>query len=237
MREPLQGDRLLTTFAKLADTLVDNYDVVDLLQLLVDSCRELLDVTEAGILLQDAPGELEVVVSTSESSRLVEAMQLSAQDGPCVECYRTGEVVSVPDIAATPERWARFRASAWEQGFRSAYAIPMRLRETTIGTVNLLRNETGELGASDVVAAQAFADVATIGILHQRSNRENEVVAQQLRTALNSRIVIEQAKGVVAQTRGVSIDQAFDLMRRYARSNRVGLSEVAAGLVNRSLTL
>jgi len=237
MREPLQGDRLLTTFAKLADTLVDNYDVVDLLQLLVDSCRELLDVTEAGILLQDAPGELEVVVSTSESSRLVEAMQLSAQDGPCVECYRTGEVVSVPDIAATPERWARFRASALEQGFRSAYAIPMRLRETTIGTVNLLRNETGELGASDVVAAQAFADVATIGILHQRSNRENEVVAQQLRTALNSRIVIEQAKGVVAQTRGVSIDQAFDLMRRYARSNRVGLSEVAAGLVNRSLTL
>jgi hypothetical protein len=237
MREPLQGDRLLTTFAKLADTLVDNYDVVDLLQLLVDSCRELLDVTEAGILLQDAPGELEVVVSTSESSRLVEAMQLSAQDGPCVECYRTGEVVSVPEIAATPERWARFRASALEQGFRSAYAIPMRLRETTIGTVNLLRNETGELGASDVVAAQAFADVATIGILHQRSNRENEVVAQQLRTALNSRIVIEQAKGVVAQTRGVSIDQAFDLMRRYARSNRVGLSEVAAGLVNRSLTL
>jgi len=237
MREPLQGDRLLTTFAKLADTLVDNYDVVDLLQLLVDSCRELLDVTEAGILLQDAPGELEVVVSTSESSRLVEAMQLSAQDGPCVECYRTGEVVSVPEIAATPERWARFRASALEQGFRSAYAIPMRLRETTIGTVNLLRNETGELGASDVVAAQAFADVATIGILHQRSNRENEVVAQQLRTALNSRIVIEQAKGVVAQTRGVSIDQAFDLMRRYARSNRLGLSEVAAGLVNRSLTL
>ena len=237
MSEHIQDDRLLTTFAKLADTLVDSYDVVDLLQLLVDSCRELLDVTEAGILLQDGPGELEVVASTSESSRLVEAMQLSAKNGPCIESYLTGRVVSVPDIAASPERWSRFRASALEQGFRSAYAIPMRLRETTIGTVNLLREQTGELGANDIVAAQAFADVATIGILHQRSNRENEIVAQQLRTALNSRIVIEQAKGVVAHTQGVSIDRAFDLIRGYARANRLGLSEVAARLVDRSLTL
>jgi transcriptional regulator with GAF, ATPase, and Fis domain len=237
MSESLHGDRLLTTFAKLADTLVDSYDVVDLLQLLVDSCRDLLDVTEAGILLQDGPGELEVVASTSESSRLVEAMQLSAQNGPCIESYLTGRVVNVPDIAMSPERWERFRASALEQGFHSAYAIPMRLRETTIGTVNLLRNEPGELGASDIVAAQAFADVATIGILHQRSNRENEVVAQQLRSALNSRIIIEQAKGVVAHTHGVLIDEAFDLIRGYARSNRLGLSEVAARLVDRSLTL
>jgi hypothetical protein len=237
MSEPLHDERLLATFAKLADTLVDSYDVVDLLQLLVDSCCDLLDVTEAGILLQDAPGELDVVASTSESSRLVEAMQLSAQNGPCIESYLTGRVVDVPDIAASPERWARFRESALEQGFRSAYAIPMRLRATTIGTVNLLRDHVGELDASDILAARAFADVATIGILHQRSNRENEVIAQQLRTALNSRIVIEQAKGVVAHTRNVSIDQAFDLIRSYARSNRLGLSEVAARLVDRSLTL
>jgi GAF domain-containing protein len=205
--------------------------------LLVDSCRDLLDITEAGILLRDGLGTLEVVASTSESSRLVEAMQLSAQNGPCIECYRTGNVVSVVDIAASPERWEQFRDSAVEQGFRSAYAIPMRLRETIIGTVNLLRDRPGALGATDIVAAQAFADVATIGILHQRSNRESEIIAQQLQAALNSRVVIEQAKGVVAQTRQVSIDEAFDLIRRHAREHRLGLGEVAAALVERRLTL
>jgi GAF domain-containing protein len=233
----LDDDRILTTFAKLADTLVDEYDVVELLQLLVDSCRELLDVTEAGILLADTQGVLEVVASTSESSRLVEAMQLSAEDGPCVESYRTGTVVTVVDIAAVPGRWARFRDSALAQGFRSAYAIPMRLRETTIGTVNLLRDRSGEMDERDLVAARAFADVATIGILHQRSITDSVELTHQLQAALSSRVVIEQAKGVIAHTKGVPIDEAFDLIRSYARANRLGLSEVAARLVDRSLTL
>jgi len=237
MSQITREQRLLQTFASLADTLVDGYDVVELLQLLVDSCRDLLDTTAAAILLADSTGELDVIVSTSEASRLVELIQIGAEAGPCVESFRTGSVVSVPDIAHSPERWARFRHGAMAQGFSSVHAIPMRLRETRIGTLNLLRDTIGELEPEDQIAAQAFADVATIGILHERSIRESAILTEQLEHALNSRIVIEQAKGVVAHTRGVPIDDAFTLIREYARANRIGISQVAAQLVDRSLKL
>lgn len=227
--------RLLQTFASLADTLVDGYDVVDLLQLLVDSCRELLDTTAAAILLADPTGELDVVASTSEASRLVELIQISAEAGPCVQSFQTGEVVSVADIAEAPEAWSRFRDSALQLGFASVHAIPMRLRDNTIGTLNLLREQLGELDEQDRIAARAFADVATIGILHERSLRETAVLAEQLQGALTSRIVIEQAKGVVAYTNGVTIEEAFELIRGYARSHQLGISLVAARLVDRTL--
>lgn len=229
--------QLLQTFARLADTLVDDYDVVDLLQVLVDTCRDLLDTTAAGILLADSRGELEVVVSTSEASRLVEMMQLSAEAGPCIESFRTGKRISVPDIERTGDDWQQFRGAALAQGFRSMDAVPLRLRDATIGTLNLLRASPGDAPEEDIMAAQAFADVATIGILHERSIRESEVLSQQLQAALNSRIVIEQAKGVVSHTRGIPIDDAFTLMREYARSHSLGLSVVAARLVDRSLRL
>lgn len=237
MTELTREDRLLRTFASLADTLVDDYDVVDLLQMLVDTCRDLLDTTAAAILLADATGELDVVASTSEASRLVEVIQLSAEAGPCVESFHTGRVVSLPDVNESPAEWSRFRGAALAQGFVSVHAVPLRLRETTIGTLNLLRDTVGELEPQDQTAAQAFADVATIGILHERSLRETAVLAEQLQGALNSRIVIEQAKGVVAYTRGVPIDEAFELIRRYARSHQLGISQVAARIVDRSLRL
>jgi len=229
--------RLLETFVKLADTLIDDYDVVDLLQVLVDTCRDVLDTTAAGILLADSRGELEVVASTSEASRLVEIMQLSAEQGPCIESYRSGRSVSVPDIEVSKDEWWQFRGSALAQGFRSMDALPLRLRDTTIGTLNLLRSEPGAAPEDTIRAAQAFADVATIGILHERSIRESGILTEQLQMALNSRIVIEQAKGVISHTRGVSIDDAFALMRQYARSHSVGLSIVAARIVDRSLRL
>lgn len=229
--------RLLETFARLADTLVDDYDVVDLLQMLVDTCRDLLDTTAAGILLADARGELELIASTSEAGRLVEMMQLSAEAGPCIESVRSGRTVSVPEIADTGDEWRQFREAALDQGFRAMDALPLRLRDTTIGTLNLLRATPGAAPADDILVAQAFADVATIGILHERSIRESAVLSRQLQAALNSRIVIEQAKGVVSHTKGVSIDEAFTLMRAYARSNNMGLSLVAARLVDRSLRL
>jgi GAF domain-containing protein len=237
MSEITKEARLLQTFASLADTLVDGYDVVDLLQLLVDTCQELFDTTAAAILLADPSGELDVVASTSEAGRIVELIQLSAEAGPCVQSYRTGEVVSVSDISQVPDAWSRFRESALELGFASVHAVPMRLRENRIGTLNLLRDQVGELDEQDRIAAQAFADVATIGILHERSLRETAVLAEQLQGALTSRIVIEQAKGVVAYTNGVSIEEAFELIRRYARSHQLGISQVAARLVDRSLRL
>lgn len=237
MTESARDEKLLATFAKLADTLVADYDVVDLLQTLVDTCQDLLDTAAAGILLAAASGELEVIASTSEASRLVETMQLGAEAGPCIESFHTGQVVSVPDISRAPEEWSRFRDSALEQGFVAVHAIPLRLRDTTIGTLNLLSDTVGELEEFDAIAAQAFADVATIGILHERSLRESTLLAEQLQTALNRRTVIEQAKGVVSYRQQVPMDEAFALIRNYARSHQLPASQVAARLVDMSLDL
>ncbi|MEN0083457.1 MAG: GAF and ANTAR domain-containing protein [Leifsonia sp.] len=226
---------LLRAFAGLVDTLVAGYDVVDLMQRLVDTCRDLLHVTASGVLLADEAGELDLMASTSEASRLVEIFQISAYSGPCIESFTTGKVVSLPDLSLTPERWSLFRDKATEEGFAAIIAIPLRLRETTIGTLNLLRDSPGELAETDLVAAQAFADVATIGILHQRTLRESETIREQLQTALNSRIVIEQAKGVVAQLHRITIDDAFAVMRDHARRNQEGLTTVAEAIVARRL--
>jgi GAF domain-containing protein len=237
MIEDTRERRLLETFATLADTMVEGYDVLDLLQELVDACHHHLDASAAAILLADQTGELDVMASTSEASRLVELIQIGAEAGPCIESFRTGRPVSLPDIAESPEAWSRFRDSALALGFASVYAVPMRLRDTVIGTLNLLNDHSGEFDEQDRIAARAFADVATIGILHERSLRETAVLAEQLQGALSSRIVIEQAKGVVAFTRGVTIEEAFELIRRYARSHRIGISQVAARIVDRSLRL
>ncbi|MFE6254416.1 ANTAR domain-containing protein [Agromyces sp. NPDC057865] len=235
MRDTDRHDRILEVFAGLADTLVDDYDVVELLQTLVETCRTLLDVSAAGLLLADEFGDLELVVSTNEESRLVETIQLSAEAGPCIDSYRTALVISVPDIESAPTSWGPFNRAALDAGFRSAYAIPLRLRDTTIGSVNLLRTETGELNAHDLRAAQALADVATIGILHERTMRATETTREQLQFALNTRVVIEQAKGVLAHTHDVSMDQAFEMMRHYARNNQLPLTSVAEQLVQRHL--
>jgi transcriptional regulator with GAF, ATPase, and Fis domain len=237
MTDATREGRLLETFAKLADTLVVGYDVVDLLQMLVESCRDLLGATAAGILLADDYGELEVVASTSESSRLVEMMQLGAEAGPCVDCYYSGQTVVVPDISQSPREWGAFRDSAVEQGFGAVYALPMRLRETTIGALNLFQGVGERMSEQDLVAAQAFADVATIGILHERSLRESGVIQEQLQNALNSRVLIEQAKGVVAHASSVSTDEAFERIRSFARASQRGIADVAGEIVNRRLTI
>ena len=228
---------LVDTFAALADSLVAGFDVIELLQTLVETCRRVLDVDEAGILLADEDGDLEVVASTSESSTLVETMQLDARSGPCWTSFTTAAPVSLPDVDVDRERWPEFVEVARQQGFRSAHAVPLRLRGTVIGTLNLLRNSVGELNGRDVRVAQALADVATIGILQERTLRESAVVQQQLQGALDTRVVIEQAKGVVAHVRGVSTDEAFVLIRRHARENRLKLADVASQLVERRLTL
>jgi GAF domain-containing protein len=229
--------RLFQTFARLADTLVDDYDVVELLQVLVDTCRDALEMTAAGILLADSRGELDVVASTSDDRSFLELMQLGSDDGPCVECYRTGRRITVPDLADSALPWQLFRASALRQGFRALDALPLRLRDTSIGTLSLLRSSPGEAPTEDIVAAQAFADVATIGILHEKAIRESSILSEQLQGALNSRIVIEQAKGVVAHTRGVPIDEAFTLLREYARAHQMRLGVLAAQVVERQIDL
>jgi GAF domain-containing protein len=229
--ETTRTELLFDAFTTLADTLVAGYDVLELLQSLVEYCHDLLDVDSAGILLLNVQDELEVVASTSEANTLVEIMQLDANAGPCLEAFRTRAVVSVPDISIGSERWPAFTAVARAQGIFSVYAIPLRLRQTTIGTLNLMHNEPGETDPHDIRAAQALADVATIGILQERTIRDASTIRDQLQQALSSRIIIEQAKGVVAETRKLSMDAAFDRIRAHARAQQLPLSLVARQLV------
>jgi GAF domain-containing protein len=229
--------RLTNAFVTLADTLVAGFDVVDLLQTLVDTCADLLDAAAAGIMLVDDSGQLALVASTSERSRLVEVMQLSSGEGPCVECFETGAAVTLRDVAELDDRWPAFKSTATEQGFRSVHGVPLRLRGQVIGTLNLFGTSTGELTPEDMAVAQGLADVATIGILQERAIREADVARNQLQHALDSRVLIEQAKGVVAYTNSIDMDAAFRRLRDHARSNNLNLRDVAELVVRRELAV
>lgn len=229
--------QLTAAFVTLADTLVADYDVMDMLQALVDTCAELLDAEAAGLMLAGETGALTVVASTSKESMLVELMQLRSGLGPCVECFQTGEVVAVESIATGSDRWPGFREAAAPQGFQSLHAVPLRLRGETIGTLNLFRAQPGLLSEDDAALARGLADIATIGILHERALRESDIAQQQLQQALNSRVVIEQAKGVIAQLHGLDMDGAFRSLRQYARNHGQPLREVAQGVVDRTLSV
>ncbi len=229
--------QLSRAFVQMADTLVADYDVVELLQQLVDHCVDILDASAAGLLLSDQRGGLQVLASSSEEIRLIELIQLHAEQGPCLAAYTTGRPVLVPDLAVDAERWPEFARESQKQGFRSVHALPLRLRTETIGAMGLFGTKTGMLPDNDLAAAQALADVATIGILHQRITTQSELLTEQLQTALNSRIVIEQAKGVLAERGSVDMDEAFQILRTFARQRRIRLVDLARQVVADSSTL
>ena len=235
MTTETRESKLSTAFVRLADTLVADFDVVDLLHWLVEECTNILDTQAGGLMLVDPAGVLQLVASTSEEAELVEVFQLAAGDGPCLECFRTGTPVTAGDIESDGARWPEFRDEALRLGFRSVHATPMRLRGQTIGTMNLFSFNVGKLAQSDIAVAQALADVATIGILQERSIRSANLVSEQLQHALDSRILIEQAKGVIAATTGLSMTDAFAAMRLYARERNLPLRQVADDVIARRI--
>jgi GAF domain-containing protein len=227
--------RLADTFVALADTLVDDYDIVELLDHLVNACVELLGVAAAGLLLDDQKGNLAVVASSSEETRLLEVFQLQNDEGPCLDCVRRGASVVSGDLREDVSRWPLFVPAAVAAGFLSVTAVPLRLRDHTIGGLNLFDDSAQSMPPDDRRLAQALADVATIGILHRRSAHRSTMVAEQLQHALNSRIVIEQAKGVLAERSNMTMQSAFEVLRRHARNHNLKLTDVALAVVRGEL--
>jgi GAF domain-containing protein len=218
---------LVRTLVDLADTLVDDFDVAELLSLLTDRCIDVLDVSAAGLMLVSPDGELRVMASSSEAMRLLELFELQSQEGPCLDCYESGEQVLNCVLSRDGSRWPRFSSEALDADFRLVHAFPLRLRGNVIGVLNLFHEDTVPMDAADIEAAQAFADVATIGILQHRAVRESQLINEQLQNALNTRVVIEQAKGMVAERSGSTMEEAFALVRDYARRNNLRLGDVA----------
>ncbi|WP_017558870.1 GAF and ANTAR domain-containing protein [Nocardiopsis baichengensis] len=225
---------LVDAFVGLADTLVAGFDVADFLHDLLERSVELVDADAGGLMLNNAAdGRLHFVAASSEQARLLELLQLQDEEGPALEAYRTGAQVSVPDVDGESSPWPTFLEAARAAGFASVCALPLRLRERTLGAMNLFRTSPGSLSAADASVAQGLADIATIGILNSRALEEQERLAEQLQSALNSRIAIEQAKGVLAEYHHVDVGRAFEMLRGFSRSNNLRLSKTAEAVVRR----
>jgi transcriptional regulator with GAF, ATPase, and Fis domain len=227
MALPLLSD----VFIELADTLVDDFDLLEFLHTLTERCVELLGVTAAGLMLTDGAGKLQVVAASSERTRLLELLQLQTDEGPCVDCFRAGTAVSVRNLP-TAGRWPRFAAAASGVGFAAVHALPMKLRSDVIGALNLFETEPGPLDTEKLRVGQSLADIATVGLMQQRAIHARDVLTEQLQAALNSRVLIEQAKGLLAERLQIDVEQAFTILRRAARNSNRRLSDLAQALVD-----
>jgi transcriptional regulator with GAF, ATPase, and Fis domain len=225
-----------TTFVELIDTLVDEFDVVDLLTVLASRCVELLDAGAAGILLADEGRRLRVVAASDEQIQLLELFQVQNDEGPCLDCVQAGSIVVAPDLRAD-RRWPRFAPQSTAAGWPSVCAVPLRLKDRTLGCLNLFMSAPGSLSAPDIALAQALADVATIAMMQDEAIRTAAIREGQLQHALQSRIAIEQAKGMIAEGAGVDMDAAFARLRQFSRNNNRRLTEVAQSLVGGVLTV
>jgi transcriptional regulator with GAF, ATPase, and Fis domain len=227
--------RATRVFVELADTLVADFDALDFLHTLTDRAVELLDADAAGVILGDRPAQLRVVASTSHKAEMLELFELQSAAGPCVDCFITGVPVTNVDLTAAQTRWPLFSRAAIQAGFRSTHALPLRLRDRVIGAMNLFCVAPTVLSRDDTELGQALADIATIGLLQERAVRESELLAEQLQTALNTRVLIEQAKGVLSERAKLDVDGAFQLMRNASRRNHRPLREIAAAIIDGSV--
>lgn len=228
--------RLTQVFVELADTLVDEFDALDFLSTLTERSVELLRADAAGVILNDLRGNLHVVATTSDQAQVLELFELQNEEGPCLDCFNSGRPVVNVGVSDARSRWPRFTAAAAEVGYQSAHAIPLRLRDSVVGAMNLFCVSAARLSDQDVALGQALADIATIGLLQERAVRQSGLIAEQLQTALDSRVMIEQAKGVLMASAGVDANQAFQWMRDYSRRNNQPLKAVAHAVITRSLT-
>src|SRR5437667_403049 len=226
---------VVRSLVEMADTLVDDYDIVDLLTGVADRCVDLLGVSAAGVMLASPAGSLGLVASSSEAMRLLEVFELQEQEGPCLDAFRTGERVGHENLDAGVGRWPSFSAAALQAGFQSASALPLRLREVTLGALNLLSVTRAPMEEADIIVARAFADLAALSIAQHRASAEAQRLNEQLSAALTSRVVIEQAKGVISERAGIDLAEAFIRLRAYARNHNLRLTDVAQAAIAASI--
>lgn len=219
-------------FVEIADTLVDEFDLIEFLQMLTNRATALSDTHTAAVLLADQHGRLQFMAASDEQVHLLEMFQLSVDEGPCVDCFRFAAPIINADLSKAQSRWPLFAPRATALSLRSVHAFPLRLRGTVLGSLGLFSEQSVTIPQDVARVLQAVADVATIGIIHERAARQGEMVTGQLRYALNSRVTIEHAKGYIAQTYDVSVDDAFELLRSYCRRNGLRLSETAARFID-----
>jgi GAF domain-containing protein len=228
----IAAHRLARVFVEVADTLVDEFDLIEFLHMLATHTSELFDARAAGLLLADHRGRLQVMAASDERSEMLELFQVQAREGPCQDCFTQGTAIINADLNQASDRWPTFAPRAVAAGYRSVHAFPLRLRNETLGALNLFGTDTGRMDATDIQIVQALADVATIGMLQQRAIQRGDDLTDQLQGALNTRIVIEQAKGMLAQTHGITPDQAFEMLRTYGRRNNLKLTDVANRVIS-----
>src|SRR6266851_2587731 len=226
---------VVKSLVEMADTLVDDYDIVDMLTGVTDRCVHLLGVSAAGVMLASPAGGLGLVASSSEAMRLLELFELQAQEGPCLDAFRTGEPVGQENLQAGAGPWPSFSAAAIQAGFRSALALPLRLRQVTLGALNLLNVTHDPMTEPDIIVARAFADLAALSIIQHQAAAEAQRVNEQLSVALTSRVVIEQAKGVISERSGIDLAEAFSRLRTYARNHNLRLTDVAQASIDGTL--
>lgn len=233
----ISTNRLADVFVEVADTLVDEFDLADFLHNLAVHAADVTGTSAVGIMLTDATGTLRFMEASTADARLLELFQLQHSEGPCLDCYRTGERVQDNDLASAEDRWPTFAPRALAADVHSVHAFPLRLRDRVIGALNTFGPEPGVLDADTVRVVQALADVATIAIIQERALARADTLTEQLQFALNSRIVIEQAKGAISRALGVSVDTAFDVLRDHARRNRLRLTDLAHDVVTDTDTM
>jgi GAF domain-containing protein len=226
------SEKVAEALVELVRTIVGEYDVQELLQALVDRCVDVLDVAASGLMVADGGIGLQMVVTSSEEAQIVELFQIQNDEGPCLDCYRSGEQVAVDDLAGGLARWPQFARTAVEQGFGSVIALPMRVQDQVIGALNLFRTGDAASAGVSLPIAQAMVDVASVAIEHVQLSRERDTLIEQLQAAVESRVAIEQAKGVLARHLDISMGEAFTLLRQRARRTRRLLKDVAAETVD-----
>lgn len=231
MTDNSRETRVLGAVVTLVDSLLEDFDIVELLTDLTEQCAQLLDVAAAGLLLAGPRHDLQFMAATSPESRHLEMIQLQAEEGPCRDCYLNGQPVSAPNLVAETARWPRFVDAAVDAGFASVHAVPMRAAGTVLGALGLFGVDTGELGDADLLVAQTLAHIASVAILQEHAPAPTNVLSQ-LKAALASRVVVEQAKGFVRERFDLSLESAFVVLRRYAATHDEHLTEVARRLVS-----